>query len=108
MTPVPDLTGADIAFGNIKHLPKREDLPKEFQRETSPFCKAVSSWFYSGAKALPNGLEIDGQKYMAKPGVDARKALMAIKAALCSFEPSHEHKIGGCGFLLSEWFEVEK
>ena len=108
MMPIPDLTGADIAFGNIKHLPKREDLPEEFQSETSPFCDAVSFWFYSGAKALPNGLEINGQKYVAKSGVDARKVLMAIQAALCSFEPSHEHKIGGCGFLLSEWFEVEK
>jgi hypothetical protein len=112
MLPIPEITNLDIAFGNIRHMPKREDLPEEYRRDwhrdSQPFCKAVSSWFYDGAKSIPNGVEIDGVKFVAKTGVDAQKALAAIKAALGSFEPSHEHKIGGCGFMLSEWFDIEQ
>ena len=35
MLPVPDLAAVDVAFGNIKHMPKREALPEEFQRNWS-------------------------------------------------------------------------
>lgn len=114
MLPIPELSGLDVTFGNIKHLPKREDLPEEFRKNwhssRNPWCHAISQWFYNGAKSLPNGngIEIDGVKFIAKPGVDANKALAAIKAALGSFEPQHEHKIGGCGYLLSEWFDIKK
>jgi len=107
MLAIPEIKGVDVAFGNIKHMPKMADLPEEFQRERGPFCKAVASWFYSGAKPIDNGLEIDGVKFVAKPGVDKSKALAAIKAALGSWEPKHEHKIAGCGFMLSEWFEIK-
>lgn len=44
----------------------------------------------------------------AKPGVDAHKALRAIKAVLGSYEPKHEHKEAACAFMLSEWFDKEK
>ncbi len=105
MTPIPDISALDVAFGNIGHLPKMKDLPEEFQRERSPFCKSVQTWFFDGATASPNGITIGDKSYTAKEGVDAQKALAAIRAALGSFEPSHEHKIAGCGFLLSEWFD---
>lgn len=110
MLAIPDLSPADLAFGNIKHMPKREDLPEDFQRNwhssRNPYCHAVSQWFYKGCKLDNGALVIDGVRFKAKEGVDADKALRAIKAALGSFEPSHEHKIGGCGFMLSEWFEI--
>jgi hypothetical protein len=112
MIPVPELTGLDVAFGNIKHLPKREDLPEDFRKnwhsDSNPWCHAISQWFYNGAKSTPNGIEIDGVMFNVKPGVDKTKALAAIKAALGSFEPQHEHKIGGCGYLLSQWFDMKK
>lgn len=110
MLSIPELTGADIAFGNIKHMPKQEQLPEDFRKnwhsDSNKYCKAVSSWFYSGAKRAGDGIEIDGVTFRPKPGVDGDKALRAIKAALGSFEPSHEHKIGGCGYMLSEWFDI--
>lgn len=46
------------------------------------------------------------KRLTARPGVDRDKALVAIKAALGSFEPKHEHKEAGCAFLLHEWFEL--
>jgi hypothetical protein len=108
MLPIPDLTRLDTTFGNIAHMPKYDTLPEEFRRERGPYCKAVSNWFFSGAKAHPNGIMIDGVAFVAKSGVTAGKALAAIKAVLGSFEPKHEHKIAACGFMLSEWFDIEK
>lgn len=112
MLDIPELSDADIAFGSINHLPKRESLPDDFQSNWSsdrqPFCRAMRMWFYQGATSTSNGIVIDGVTFKAKPGVDAKKALRAIKAALGSYEPQHEHKIGACGFLLSEWFDMEQ
>lgn len=105
MLAIPELTGADVAFGGIKHMPKYSDVPENFKRSYDPHCKAISSWFFSGAKGATNGLVIDGVTFTAKPGVDATKALRAIKAVLGSFEPKHEHKIAACGYMLSEWFD---
>lgn len=105
MLTVPEVSGVDAVFGNIRHMPKYDTLPDEYQQMRGIARDAVSSWFFSGAKAIPTGLEIDGVKWTAREGVDHVKALRAIKAVLCSFEPKHEHKIGGCGFMLNEWFE---
>jgi len=106
MLAIPEINRADIAFGNIKHMPKYETLPADFKRHNgNDYVKAVSSWFFSGAKATPDGLIIDNMKFTAKPGVDRMKALAAIKAVLGSFEPKHEHKEAACAFMLSEWFD---
>lgn len=109
MLPIPDINRLDMAFGNIKHMPKYDTLPDEFKRfHGNPFSEAVSSWFFSGAKAYPNGIEIDGVKFVAKDGVPAGNALAAIRAILGSFEPKHEHKQAACAYLLHEWFDIEK
>lgn len=112
MIPVPEITDAEMAFGTIKHLPKRESLPEEYQRDWHSdrlvYCRAVSGWFYKGARRLPDGIEVDGRKFVARPGVDSEKALRAISATLKSWDCKHEHKIGGCGWLLSQWFELKE
>jgi hypothetical protein len=109
MLAVPTVDRLDMAFGNIKHMPKYETIPEDFKRfNGNAYVKAVSSWFFSGAKGLKDGIEIDGVKFTAKPGVEAVKALAAIKAVLGSFEPKHEHKEAACAFMLSEWFDIEK
>lgn len=106
MLAVPEgLTRADLAFGNIKHMPKYEDVPDEFKRTNNPFVRAVSSWFFSGAKGREGGIEIAGKAYNAKPGVNAAQALAAIRSVLGSFEPKHEHKEAACAYMLSEWFD---
>lgn len=109
MLNIPDVTGADMAFGSIKHMPKYDTLPADFKRHNgNEYCKAISQWFYRGAQSSPNGLTIDGVTFAAKPGVDYRKALAAIKAILGSFEPKHEHKEAACAFMLSEWFDIQQ
>jgi hypothetical protein len=108
MLAVPEnLTRVDMAFGNIAHMPKYETIPAEFKRHRgNAYCDAVSDWFFRGAKFAPNGIEIGGTVFEAKQGVNANKALAAIRAVLGSFEPKHEHKEAACAYMLSEWFDI--
>lgn len=82
-------------------LPKWEDIPEPFRRkinEAKPYCDFMSQWFFNGA---------DSRCLVAREGVDEAKAARHIAACLCSFAPKHEHKISGCAYLLSQWFELK-
>lgn len=106
---IPEIDRLDVAFGNIKHMPKYDTIPDDFKRfHGNAYVDAVSSWFFGGAKFEHNVLTIKGKDFHPKPGVDARKALAAIRAVLGSFEPKHEHKEAACAYMLSEWFTAEK
>lgn len=108
MLAIPELDGPSVAFGDIRHMPKYGTIPEEFKRyDGTPYNKAVSSWFFSGARFANNVLTIDGVDFHPKAGVDAGKALRAIKAVLGSFEPKHEEKEAACAYMLSEWFNIE-
>jgi hypothetical protein len=90
-------------------MPKYAGLSEGFRDcDSNPFCDLIASWFYRGVKAIDRGFEANGVRYVAKPGVDSKKAFVAIRAVLGSFEPKHEHKIAGCGSMLSEWFDREE
>lgn len=95
--PLP-VTDVDLAFGGdiSRLMPRYRSLPEEYQRETAPFCRLVSKWFFSG---------LDTKTLKAKEGIDANAALRHCGAVLRSFEPKHEHKIAGVGWLMSQWFE---
>ena len=99
--PIPDLTRADMVFGHIKHLPPYDSIPEEFRRSSNPYAKFVSDWFFRGR--TPD----DMKRLKERPGVDRGKAPVAIKAALGSFEPKHEHKEAGVAYLASRWFTDE-
>lgn len=96
MIPIPEVKDVDIAFGNIDHLPKWEDIPEEFQKGRSTWNRLFSGMFY--------GLKGDAE-VTPKEGVDATKAGRAIRAIMVSFQPKHEHKEAGCAYLMSQWFE---
>lgn len=119
---IPDMTDADLAFGNIKHMPRYDTLPEDFRRHRgNVYTEAISSWFFSGVKFIGKGdsKEVNGieanvgyrsdrpVRFVAKPGINAGKALRAIRAILASWEPKHEHKEGGAAYLLSQWFDIE-
>jgi len=75
-------------------IPKREDLPDEFRKNYhhNEYCEMAQKWFFGGIDPL-----------VFNEGIDAKMAMRHIQACLGSFEPSHEEKIGGAGFLLSRW-----
>jgi len=98
MIPVPKLENWDAVFGNVSFLPKMEDIPEQFKKhEGTKWNKIMNTWFFYGLPAET--------KFIAKPGVDEKKAKLALKAVLTSFSPSHEHKKAGVAYLMSEWFE---
>ncbi len=98
--PIPTLTHLDVVFGNIKHLPAYTAIPERFSRQSDPYVRFVSGWFFGGRT------KDDMQRLTARHGVDRGKALAAVQAILGSFEPKREHKEAGCAFLLCEWFEL--
>lgn len=75
-------------------LPRLEDIPEEFRRNwtTNEMCRAASKLFFSGG-VLP----------AFRDDIDRSAAARHLQAVLGSFEPQHEHKIAGAGYLLSLW-----
>lgn len=98
MIPVPEITKVDLAFGNIKHMPKYDEVPEKFKEHYNPHHELISKWFFSGLK--PEDLGIP------RPSVNGQAALNAIRAIMGSWEPKHEHKTAGCAMLLNEWFII--
>lgn len=98
-----DVTDADLTFGgNIKTLlPAFEQIPQEFKGASSnnKWNRFIADWFYSGLTHL---------EVKAKNDIDTKKALRHIGAVLGSFEPKHEHKMAGCAYLASCFFEDVK
>ena len=94
MFPIPELTALDVAFpaNVLEWMPPQGTIPEYDQK----FKNVAEKWFFLG---LPPETE-----FVPKPGVDFKKALMAMKACLGSFAPKHEHKMAAAGFMLSEWF----
>lgn len=77
-------------------IPKREELPEEFQKNwcTNCWCQYATCLFFVGGRLGP-----------FKPGIDAEKASLHIRVVLSSFNLKHEHKIGAAGWLLSMWMD---
>jgi hypothetical protein len=100
MIAVPDFNELDAAFGaKLAAYPAMTDIPAEFRdRHNNPFCEVASQIFFNGGSLATHGLEF-------KPGIDRIKAMTALRAWLCSFEPSHELKIATVGYALSHWCE---
>ena len=94
-------------FGDSAHMPRYADVPDEFKERYNDYTKAISHWFFNGAKQITNGIMIKDKTFTAKEGVDCTKALAAIRQALGSWDCKHEHKEAGCAYMLSEWFEMK-
>ena len=77
------------------YLPAEEDIPKEFWGGNE-WSDMAQKWFM-GVLSDP-GL-------ISKEGIDAQLAGRHCQAVLGSYEPKHEHKIAGVGYLMSEFFE---
>jgi hypothetical protein len=96
--PANDITGLDLAFGRIENLlPPMSEIPEEFRKyHGNKWCDIAARWFYQGLK---------GATFKAKEGVDQGKALAHVQCVLGSWEPKHEHKMAGVGYLLSQFFD---
>ena len=107
MLPVPEVSDIQVAFpanviGTIP--PAKEDIPEEFRKkwhwDSFKPCATAELLFFKGGRMADYG-------YRLKKELEPQKNMvyMALQEALGSFEPSHEHKIAGVGYMISEWFE---
>lgn len=91
-----DSTAAVMGAGTTRSLlPKREDIPAEFWRDSHPWAALMERWFFEG---LP------GSFLRAREGIPWKRAVAHLAAVMRSFDPSHKHKIAGCAYLCSRWF----
>lgn len=79
-------------------LPKWEDMPEEFRRQNNEWTRMADKWFCCGLDPVPE----------VKEGIDPKKVWRHLKACMGSFEPAHEHKIAGVGYLMSLWLKPIK
>jgi len=101
--PIKDVTGLDLIAGpkNIReHVPNYDVIPYRFKgHRGNLWVELIQEWFHRGLTDFP---------YIEKPGINRTKALAHIGTILASFDLKHEHKIAGCAYLLSQWFEENK
>ena len=98
------ITDLDVAFGTTKLLPAYEQVPPEFKPSNggNVYTKIMDCMF--------SGTPIPKGNVVFRPGFDDTEAPKllgrVIQAHLRSFEPKHEHKIAGLGYLVSQVCEV--
>lgn len=94
-----EVTDAQIAFpaslGEL--LPDYDTYVKDWEAtpEAEPFLAFANTWF---SKGLAGNSEIH-----LKEGIDGTLMFRHLRVLMGSFEPKHEHKIGGVAWLLSQW-----
>lgn len=97
--PVPDFDGPTVAFGAPRSAYLTEEqMGRDFYCDRNRYTAAAQKLFFNGGSLADHGLRF-------KPSIDRAKAMNAIRALLCSFEPKHEIKIGTVGYALSQWCE---
>lgn len=96
-----DVSDVDLAFPakviELGLLPKWDNIPEEFKDPNNEWNLLASKIFCLGSKPL-----------RFKEGVDRLKAMRHLLACLKSFQPQHEHKTAGVGWLLSHWMDEAK
>lgn len=91
----------EMAFGTTKFLPKPDQIPKEFYRGNIYTHIAEARFF---GHEVPKGtMKIRPEFYIA--GIEG-KMNMLMTAHLRSWEPKHEDKIAGVGFMLYTICEI--
>lgn len=83
------------------YLPKMEDIPEEYTKgwTSNSACQFASKLMMGG---LPEGK----LGFAPVDGIDPNMAWRHINACLGSYQPKHEHKIAGVGYLISLWVKI--
>ena len=92
-----DISDIEVAFGTTKLLPKRSEVPEEFDfMGGSKWNKLFTDMFFVGLEDLD---------LVPKEGVDPDAAFKCVRAHMGSWEPKHEDKEAGVAFMMSVLFE---
>lgn len=90
------ISDAEIAFGTTKLLPPFDEVPETFKRGNE-YTRMLDCMFAGAPLPDANVEFLEGYDDPDAPALLAR----VVQAHLRSFEPKHEHKISGLGYLLS-------
>ncbi len=94
--PVPEFDAVTVVFGAPSEaFVSREDGSK-YEREFAKEASVANKIFFKGGTLAEYGLKL-------KPEVDSKKAHLALRALLCSWNPPHEAKIGTVARYLNSW-----
>lgn len=95
------ITDAEAAFGTTKFLPDYSQVPSDFKQGNIYTRIAAASFF---GDAMPDSsLEFRA----GFSDAEAQGAMLkCIRAHLASWQPKHEHKIAGVGYMLSLLCEI--
>ena len=95
------ITEPEVMFGTVKLLPDYDLVPQAF-KDGNVYTRIVDCMFYG--RPMPEA------EVIFKPGFDddesSAQMLRALRAHLCSFQPKHEHKIAGLGFLIAQICDI--
>lgn len=97
---------SDVEFAFPAHvvgvyLPEEKYIPHDFLRfKGGKWTHLADIWFAQGLKG-EHPLKV-------RKEFDERKVVRHLGCCLKSFQPRHEHKIGGVGYLMSLWLDEDQ
>lgn len=89
---LPAISDVEAAFGTTRLLPPENVIPEAFWRGNL-YTRVAECRFY--------GRMVPDAHMQLRDGVSAPQMVRMVDAHLRSFEPKHEHKIAGVGYLMS-------
>lgn len=90
---ISSITDVELAFSTTRLLPAWEDIPKAY-REGNLYTELAEAIFFG--REMPRcGIELHD-------GIESQALNRCVRAHLQSFEPKHEHKIAGVGYLMAQ------
>lgn len=89
------VTKVEQVYGTTRLLPPWDDIPKEFW-DGNIYTRIGEAMFYG--EKIPNGEVSFNEGFKQDPHGLTR----CIMAHLVSFDPKHEHKIAGVGYMISK------
>ena len=92
-TEASSITDVEVAFSTVRLLPPATEIPAGFIQGNT-YTRLVEAIFFGWP--LP-----DGDVELAE-GVTVEMLNRVVQSHLGSFEPSHEHKIAGVGYMVSK------
>jgi hypothetical protein len=94
---IKSIQDSNLGLGTIKYLPKWNEIPADFKQgnKYTQFCEAL----FFGKR--PEKGDIKCGKEFEELWRE-KKVIPFLLAHLRSYEPKHEHKIAGVGYMLSQ------
>lgn len=91
------ITDVELAFSTTRLLPPWAQVPEAFRRGNG-YTEMVSDLFIG---------RLDGDRELEiREGYTDQMVARTVQAHLKAFEPKHEHKIAGVGYMLSLMAEL--